>query len=257
MGSPTPLACLVILPTSLCPCGESARCPASSIFSCIPGQGALSVGCAPLGPLPLHPPWVPSPCSSRSCCKFAELSPVCGFLTHANRHSQILHLRSVCQWELSPSFYVGEPEAQPGMLIGLGSHSRSAELAPDTQPGAPLAVSLDSQLQGATHLVRSLARCWAPSRSSAQTLRLLGKGTWLTSITGQPKPGSLALEVAGTRPETGAFLALSPATLSVLLGDLTCLERLLTPVPSTHHLGGPGCQVGAAFDPGKAWPQSV
>lgn len=50
---------------------------------------------------------------------------MCGFLTQANRYPQIFQLRSVCQWELSHSFYVGEAEAQSRMLTGFGSHSRS------------------------------------------------------------------------------------------------------------------------------------
>lgn len=128
----------------LCPCGESAPSPASTIFCHIPGHGALSEGCAFYGPLPLHPPWVPSPCSSRSCCTFAELNPVRGFLIQANRYPQIFQLRSVCQWELSRSFYVGEAEAPSRMLTGLASHSRSRRAGCRCPAWGPLAVSLDS-----------------------------------------------------------------------------------------------------------------
>lgn len=59
------LTCLVILSTLTafpsCPCGESAHCPCSTVFSLILGQGALSQGCVPLGASPAPPTWGPPP----------------------------------------------------------------------------------------------------------------------------------------------------------------------------------------------------
>lgn len=101
---PTP-ACPDVLCTPflcLCPCAESARCP-SRTTSRIPGQGALSEGCVPLRASLLRLPWVPSPHSSRPCCRVAEPNPVCGFSSHANRHPPDSPTRTgVCQWELGP-----------------------------------------------------------------------------------------------------------------------------------------------------------
>lgn len=102
-GQPTP-ACPVVLcmPPRPPPCAESARRP-SRTTSRIPGQGALSEGCVPLRATPFHLPWVPSPHSSRPCCRFAEPNPVCSFSSHANRHPPDSPARTgVCQWELSP-----------------------------------------------------------------------------------------------------------------------------------------------------------
>lgn len=62
-------------------CGESARC-LQHLLPQTPGQGA---------PLRLCPPP-----PSRLGCKFTELNPACGFLSHANRRPQILHLGSRC-----------------------------------------------------------------------------------------------------------------------------------------------------------------
>lgn len=62
--------------------------------------------------------------------------------------------------------------------------------------------------------------------------------------------GSPALGVAGSRPETEAFLTLSPASLSVLLWGLPqpCIPVNSCPFPLTT-LGALGVKAGAGFQP--------
>lgn len=102
------------------------------------------------------------------------------------------------------------------MLTGLGSYSRSGQSWSQMS-------SLGSALPSLWTLSPNEQLSFLGASPAGRPVGLradlgaAGQGTWPTSMTGNLMTGSPALGVASPRPETGAFLALSPASPSGLL----------------------------------------